>query len=230
MAISIQIELNPKLYLRDPQQTKLGKRIIQYSIVLIDRIGFEKFTFKKLAGEIESTEASIYRYFENKHKLLIYLVSWYWEWVKFQIDFQTMNIDNPRRKLERILGILVESSKENPIIEHIDEQILHRIIIAESSKAYHTKEVDEENEEGFFNNYKSLTQKIASVIKEINTDFPYPTVLANNLIEMANANIYNAEHLPSLTDIEIKDNRDLNEVHQMLEFFAFQLICPEIKG
>ena len=224
MAVTIQMELNDKLYLRDPQQTKLGKKIIQNSIILIDKIGFEKFTFKKLAEAIDSTEASIYRYFENKHKLLTYLVSWYWEWVKFQIDFHTMNLKEPRAKLERILSVIVESSKENPIIEHIDEQILHRIVIAESSKVYHTKEVDVENQDGFFLTYKTLCQKISKVVLEINPDFPYPRTLASTLLEMANDSVYFAEHLPKLTDVSIQDNRDLTEVQKLLEFFAFKMI------
>lgn len=227
MAISIQMELNERLYLRDPQQTKLGKKIIQSSILLIDEIGFEKFTFKKLAVLIQSTEASIYRYFENKHKLLVYLVSWYWEWVKFQIDFNTMNVADPKEQLSKILSVLVESSKENPIIEHIDEQVLHRIVIAEASKAYHTKEVDADNKEGFFLNYQSLTAKIGAVIKEINPAFPYPSALASNLVEMANNHIYFAEHLPKLTDVRIGENRDLSEIQQLLEFFAFSLICKK---
>ena len=82
------MKLNDKLYLRDPQATKLGRRIIQHSILLIDEIGIEDFTFKKLAQRISSTEASIYRYFENKHLLLVYLLCWYWEWMKFQIDYK----------------------------------------------------------------------------------------------------------------------------------------------
>jgi len=86
------MQLNDNLYLRDPQNINLGKRIIQYSIILIDEIGFEAFNFKKLAKRIKSTEASVYRYFENKHKLLVYLLCWYWEWMKFRIDFNTMNI------------------------------------------------------------------------------------------------------------------------------------------
>ena len=83
MAIRIQMQLNEKLYLRDPQDTKLGRKIIRHSILLIDEIGFEQFNFKKLAERIESTEASVYRYFENKHLLLVYLLCWYWEWTKF---------------------------------------------------------------------------------------------------------------------------------------------------
>jgi AcrR family transcriptional regulator len=145
MAITIQMKLNENLYLRDPQHTSLGKRIIQYSIVLIDEIGFESFTFKKLAERIGSTEASVYRYFENKHLLLVYLLCWYWEWMKFRIDYHTMNIEDPRRKLEIAISSIVDTSRRNTSIEFVDEDVLHRIVVAEATKAYHTKEVDQEN-------------------------------------------------------------------------------------
>ena len=49
MAVSINISLNDRLYLRDPQETSLGKKIIEHSILLIDEIGFESFNFKKLS-------------------------------------------------------------------------------------------------------------------------------------------------------------------------------------
>ena len=62
-------KLSEKLFLRDPQETELGRNIIRLSIKMMDEIGFEEFTFKKLAVKIKSTEASVYRYFDNKHKL-----------------------------------------------------------------------------------------------------------------------------------------------------------------
>lgn len=223
MAIEIKISLNEKLYLRDPQETNLGQKIIKESIILIDEIGFESFNFKKLAMAMDSTEASVYRYFENKHFLLLYLVSWYWEWVSYLIDINTMNIDDPNRSLKIIIQTLVYASKDNPSIEYVNENILHRLIIAEGTKAYHTKEVDKENREGFFFNYKKLTAKVAKVITEINPDFAYPNTLASNLFEMANNHIYFAQHLPGLTDVVVKkDNFD--EVEVMLEYFAFRLL------
>ena len=51
MSISIRVSPNAKLYIRDPQETKLGRNIIHHSILLIDKIGFERFNFKKLASE-----------------------------------------------------------------------------------------------------------------------------------------------------------------------------------
>lgn len=224
MAVSIQMKLNEALYLRDPQETKLGRSIIQYAIILIDEIGFESFTFKKLADRINSTEASIYRYFENKHLLLVYLVCWYWEWMKFRIQFNTMNIVDPVKKLKIVLSIIVDTAKRNTSIDFVDEDVLHRIVVAESTKAYHTKNVDQENQQGFFLSYKSVSIRIAEIISELNPEFPYPRALASNLLDMANNHIYYAQHLPSLTDVQLKDPSDLEEVVNLLEYFALKMV------
>lgn len=224
MAVAIQIRPNKRLYLRDPQDTKLGRNIIKYSILLIDEIGFEQFTFKKLAERIQSTEASIYRYFENKHNLLTYLVAWYWEWVGFQIDFNTMNIADAEEKLRIAIRSLVEASMENPAVDFVNESVLHRVVIDEGTKAYHTKQVDAENKDGFFLKYKSLVQKIADLVLAVNPDFPYAKALASNVFEMTNNQIYFAKHLPGLTDIKIKSD-DLAQVREMMEYFVFRLVC-----
>ena len=226
MAIGIKISLNDRLYLRDPQETSLGQKIIKNSILLLDEIGFEAFTFKKLAKRIQSTEASVYRYFENKHLLLIYLVSWYWEWVSYLIDIHTMNIDEPKRKLEIIIKNLVFASKDNPSIEYVNENVLHRLIVSEGTKAYHTKMVDQENKDGYFGNFKNLIAKVADVIRELKPDFPYPNALASSLFEMANNQIYFAQHLPRLTDVAVKDG-DFSEVEKLLEHFTFSLLHRE---
>ncbi len=223
MAVNISISLNPGLYLKDPQQSELGKRIIKHSILLIEEIGFEQFNFKKLAEEMKSTEASIYRYFENKHLLLTYLVSWYWEWLNYMIQIKTFNIDDPKRKLEVIIHTFVLMSEENPAIEYVNESSLHNLVIAESTKVYHTKGVDEENNKGFFINYKEMVSSVADVILEIKPDFPYPHALASNLFEMTNTHFYFADHLPRLTDIDNKAGQK-EEVEKMLLFFIAKLL------
>ena len=83
----IKIQVNPKLYLKDPHTSELGEKILKKSIILIDELGFEHFTFKKLATEINSTEASIYRYFESKQKLTFYLINWYWSFIEYRKKF-----------------------------------------------------------------------------------------------------------------------------------------------
>lgn len=227
MAIEIKISLNEGIYLRDPQDSALGRNIIKFSILLIEDIGFESFNFKKLAQEMNSTEASIYRYFENKHLLLIYLVSWYWEWVAYLIKINTLNIDEPKRKLEIIINSFVSASVDNPSTDFVDESKLHSVIIAEGMKAYRTKEVDDENGKGFFKNYKQLINNVAGVILEINPTFEYPYALASNLFEMSNNHIYFAKHLPRLTDIKVGENK-FSDVEKMLNYFAAKLLGYEI--
>ena len=47
MLSNIIIAVNDKLYVKNPETSELGKKIIEHSIILIDEIGFENFTFKK---------------------------------------------------------------------------------------------------------------------------------------------------------------------------------------
>ncbi len=218
MIITIDSLMPAGLSLRDPLKTQLGRNIISSSIILIDELGFENVTFKKLAQRMDSNEPSLYRYFENKHMLLLYLVVWYWNWVIFLIDYNCKNIEDPKKKMNIIIDNIVDASIENPSVDFVNEKKLHKIIIAESSKAYHTKLVDTENKEGFYKSYKMLTQKIADVILEINPKFPYPHSFASNLFEMANNQIYFAEHLPKLTDIEVK-KENYSDVKKLLSFY-----------
>lgn len=223
MNIEIKISLNKGLYLKEPQDSVLGRKIIQNSILLIDEFGFESFTFKKLAEKINSTEASIYRYFENKHLLLLFIVNWYWEWVNFLIKINTLNVDDSKKKLKIIIHSFVFASKNNPSVDYVNESKLHNIVISEGGKTYHTKEVDNENSLGFFSSYKKLANSVSQVILEINPEFKYPFALATNLFEMSNNHIYFAKHLPRLTDISVKEN-DVKEVETMLNFFAEKIL------
>ena len=126
---NIKIQVNEKLYLKDPETSELGKKIIQQSILLIDDIGFENFTFKKLGNRIGSNESSLYRYFENKHKLMIYLSSWYWGWMEYRMVFSTTNIADPMEKLKRAITIVTEKVEDDNTTQHVNEGILNKIII-----------------------------------------------------------------------------------------------------
>jgi AcrR family transcriptional regulator len=141
---NFKITINDKLYVKDPETSDLGKKILQNSIILIDEIGFEAFTFKKLGEKIHSNESSIYRYFENKHKLLIYLSTWYWSWVEYNLVFATNNIANPLEKLTLGIRLITQNIEDDHNTPHIDESILNKIIISEFTKTLLTKEVDEQ--------------------------------------------------------------------------------------
>lgn len=223
MSVKINISLNEGLYLKEPQDSKLGRNIIEHSILMIEEFGFEAFTFKKLAINIKSTEASIYRYFVNKHRLLLYLVNWYWEWVNYLISINTLNVDDPLIKMEKMVLSLISAPIENPSVDYVHEAKLHKIVIAEGMKAYHTKEVDSENTKGFFSGYKNLTTSMSNIFLEVNPDFKYPNALASSLFEMSNDHIFFATHLPALTNIKIEKN-NLEELGTMLNHFVSKLL------
>lgn len=199
---NIQIKVNEKTFVKDPETSELGKRIIENSIILINDIGFEAFTFKKLGNHISSNESSIYRYFENKHKLLIYITSWYWAWLEYQIVIQTFSIANPSEKLDKIIAIITAKTEIDSNFSHINEKLLNKIIINEYSKSFLTKEVDSENKEGYFSIYKRLISRIENAIIEVNKEYLYPASLASALVEGSLHQHFLSEHFPTLTNCE----------------------------
>ncbi len=221
--LEIKFNLNNRLFLKDPQDSELGKKIIEHSIILFDELGFESFTFKKLAKAINSTEKSIYRYFENKHFMLLFLSSWYWEWVKYLIEINSRNIEDPERKLKIAIQNLVNATDENPGNKYINEHILHKVVIKEGGKAYHIHDVDDENKAGLFYSYKSLVKSVSEIILEIDPKFPYSLSLSSNLFEMANNQIYFAEHLPKLSSISCGKNIN-DDLIKMLSYFVFKIL------
>lgn len=203
---NLKIQVNPKIYLKDPETSKLGRKIIQESITLIDELGFDNFTFKKLGERIGSNESSLYRYFENKHKLLVYLSSWYWSWMEYRIVFATANITDPYDKLRQAVTLVTEKIVDDASTDYIDESVLNRIIIAEFTKTFLTKEVDDENREGFFLIYKQVINRIVTMIIDLNPDFPYPKSFASSIVEGSLHQHFIKDHFKTITDCNDKVN------------------------
>ena len=197
---SIKIQVNEKTFIKNPETSELGKRIVEHSITLINEIGFDAFTFRKLGVIISSNESSIYRYFENKHKLLLYLTSWYWAWIEYQLVLQTYSIPNASEKLEKIISIITAKTQSDSNFSHINEKLLSKIVINEYSKSFLTKEVDVENKEGYFSIYKRLISRIKNIIIQVNKNYPFPASLASTLVEGSLHQNFLADHFPTITD------------------------------
>ena len=197
---NFNIVINNKLYVKNPETSDLGKKIIEQSILLIDEIGFDAFTFKKLGEKIKSNESSIYRYFENKHKLLLYLSSWYWSWMEYKLVFATVNMSNPIEKLNKAILIVTQPIEDDLATPHINEAVLSRIIIAEYSKTFLTKEVDEENKEGFFIVYKRVVNQLIQLIEEVNPKYPFAKSLASSVVQGALHQHFLRDHFKTITN------------------------------
>lgn len=196
----VSINVGANIYIKDPQSSSLGRRIVEQGIIMIHELGFEKFTFKKLGERIGSNESSIYRYFESKHKLLLYLTTWYWGWLEYQLVFSTNHMDNPVLRLKTAIGIVTRATEGDSTFSHVNEVMLNRIIIDESRKSYLTKEEDQKNKEGYFRVYNRLVNRIAEMIWAVDPQYAYPQSLASTVIEGALHQHFLSYHFSGITN------------------------------
>lgn len=216
MSFNVQIQPNEKLYVRDPTQSEVGRNIIRHGMTMIEKLGFEEFTLKKLAIKLKTNESSIYRYFANKHRLLLYLVDWYWRWMEYLILVHTNNIQDPYRKIDIILDILLLKIDDNwaggP---EFDKNILNQLVIKEGSKAYLTSHVTEDNKQQLFKSYKDLCARIATIFLEVNPNYKYSRSLTSTVLEMVHHQYFFMHNLPRLTDFG--DTKDESEIINYLK-------------
>lgn len=203
----IKIRINDNIYVKDPDTSELGRSIIGGSIKMIDEVGFENYNFRKLASTIGATETAVYRYFENKHKLLLYLVSWYWGWVEYNLAFRLVNIKSPDERLKMAIGILTEKVDEKIDHPYINIKKLQEIIISESSKTFLTRDVDTENKNGVYDSMMQVFDRVSSIILEINPSYKYPHMLISTVVFGAFNQRFFSRHLPGLTDLREDEER-----------------------
>jgi len=214
--LPIHINVSSDFYLKNPDESKLGRAIVTNSIELIHQLGFESFTIKKLSTRIGSPESSIYRYFESKQMILLYLIYWYWSWIEYRLVFGTNNLATPILKLKASIKILTQSVEEDSSFSHINEILLDRIIMTEAVKAYFTKQINKETEQGHFTVYKRVVERVSQMVLSINKDYKYPHMLVSTLIEGSHQQHFFAENIPSLTDV--------NKDHDYITKFYTQLV------
>lgn len=220
-SLQIHINVSEELYIKNPESSDLGKRIVSKSIELIDELGFEAFTFKKLGIAIGSPESSVYRYFDSKHSLLVYLYAWYWSWMEYRLVFGTINNTSSVDKLKNAISLLCSPIETDNTFQHIDEVILNRIIVAESIKVSHNKTVDEHNEKGHFRPFKQIIERVSAMITEINPAYQYPNMLVFAMVDGAIEQSHFASHFPKATDA--------NDSKSIIADFYTDLIFKAIK-
>lgn len=215
MEVYIQLPVNRKLFIRDPESTDLGRRMLAESIRFIHQYGFEEFTFKKLASSIGTTEATIYRYFENKHRLLIYIVDWYWSWLHYLCIEKTRKTSDPAQRIRKIIRILTNGEAEGVSFRHIDKNLLKGIVISEGSKAWLTRHVVQDNRDKLFKPYKDLCGFVAGIFLEYRPRYRYSRSLATTVVKMSHTLNFYTMNLPSLTDYGT--SKDTRRIRPFLE-------------
>ncbi len=211
----IKVEVSPKLYAKEPFSSDLGILLVKEGAKLLREMGLELFTFKKLAQKIGSTEAAIYRYFENKHMFLLYLCAWYWTWMEHNLVFSTTNIPDPAERLEIGVRLMVDGPcfLEN---EFLDPKLLRELMINESIKGYMTKTVDSEHESGLFDQVLKFGDRLSLIVKELNPEYEFPKTLISTVMEASILQSFNSVHLPEMTEATSKGSERYRFFHQLV--------------
>ena len=217
---NIQVKVNNRIYIKDPESSEIGRKIVRASVTMLHQMGLEAFTFKKLAHQLGTTESTIYRYFENKHKLLIYLLSWYWGWLEYEMVLTSANIADPIEKLQNTIETISDPLKYDIEHDYLDLRALYELVIEESQKAFLTKEVDLENKDGLFANFKRINERLIRNINEINSEFKFANTLTSMIVNSSIQQRFIALHFPNLTDIDKKGTN--------LGRFLFEIVLKTI--
>lgn len=227
MDFQVKFQVNDKIFLRNPENSQIGRDIVKKGIDLICEIGLEQFTFKKLAVIVDTTEATVYRYFRSKHRLLLYILNWYWSYMEFLVVFRLQNVTDSTQKIKIILDLLTHELPESATDWDYNKKNLNQIVIAESSKVYLVKDVEEINKNEVFKPYKQLCAKIAEVISEYNPSYQYPKSLSSTLIETAHHQQFFSNFLPRLTDATPENKTEFTA--NFLEDFLFKILGESVK-
>jgi len=190
---------------KNPDSSELGKRIISEGLVFMQEIGFEAFTFKKLAERLQTTEASVYRYFENKHHLLLYCMSIYWLWLEYHLTFGTHNLPSDDSKLNKALEMIARPDKLNWPLKDLSFPHLLNLVVTEWGKICFTSQIDKADEAGLFSDYKRFCNRLSNLIGQSHPNYPYPNTLVSTAVNMLFVQRFYAHHLPSLTDLDQDD-------------------------
>ena len=211
----VRVDVNHNLYFKDPFSSELGVSIVQEGMKMIRELGIENFTFKKLAIEIGGSEPSIYRYFENKHMLLLYLNAWYWGWMEHNLVYATANLKDPEERLGVAVRLMVDGPiyRQNDFLNPLE---LHELVVNESLKGYLTKSVDSEHESGIFAQVYKFGERISSIIHEINPTYKFPKTLVSTVMESSLLQKFNSAHLPGMTETTLNTSEQFNFFHQLV--------------
>lgn len=203
------IEPASGLTLRDTA-SPMGTRILAEGLVLMNKIGLEAFTFKKLAERMGSTEVTVYHYFANKQRLLQYYFQVYWLWLATHCQQEGRGLKDPLERLQGDIRAIAGLWPVDARAAQFDPSDLRELVINEGSKSFMHKNVDSDNKLQLFKPYKDLCGHIAIELKACSPRMKNARSFATTLVEMAHSLEFAMHHLPALTELsEKKDRRQL---------------------
>ncbi len=208
------------LYLKNPKGSEIGESIVEMGAHFLGNFGLEELTFKKLAIEVGCTEATIYRYFNNKQQLLLYILNIYWSWQEYVIVFNCQNIENAEIKLKRVISALAKPEFEFLANRTFANNVL-LTAINEGVKAHYTIHIQNEMDHGKTIGYQRLISRIAEYIEEYNKLYPYSNSMAICLADSALQQLFIQSHHKNKTKTAIGVEN--------IEKFLFSILPNKLK-
>lgn len=208
MNLHFQVHIPSRMAQHDPSHSRTGLKILNTAIQMIADEGYEVFHLSKLAEKADTVESTVYRYFENKHKLLLYISGWYWAYLDFSIDYETRETGDSQQILQKAIELMAGKNlpKNTDLIG--DPLLIHRIIIMEFSKIYTTQMAHEDNKEGYFVYFKTFVNKIGNILADSMPNYKFTRSFAFLLVSGIYQQAHVAEKLPALSDYEQKEPMD----------------------
>ena len=121
------------LFVKDPLSSVLGQKLLKESARMLGEDGFDAFTLKKLAQNLQTTESSVYRYFDNKHRLLVYQINLYWGWLNQQVDLKCCQAGlSGKEALEKAFEIMCFPEAHSWPSEGVSYDCMHKILTHQS--------------------------------------------------------------------------------------------------
>lgn len=200
------IEPAPGLALRDTS-SPMGARILAEGLGLMNEIGLEAFTFKKLAERMGSTEVTVYHYFANKQRLLQYYFQAYWLWLATHCQQEGRGLKDPIERLHGDIRAISGLWPADARAGQFDPAALRELVINEGTKSFMHKNVDSDNKLKLFKPYKDLCGHIAMELKACAPRMKHARSFATTLVEMAHSMEFAMHHLPALTELSDKKDR-----------------------
>jgi AcrR family transcriptional regulator len=225
MNVSMEKTNSTCLYNKDPQSSTLGQNLLKESAKILAEEGFDTFTLKKLAQNLQTTESSVYRYFDNKHRLLVYHVNFYWNWLTEQVDIQCCQRTlHGKDAVCKVFEIMCFPERFAWPSAQIDFECMHKILTHQSVKAYFSQHVDLENREGAHIALKILVSQMGLWLSQDLREFEFPKTLITTLLNAVMMQPFYAEHLPSLTELPSPNPTDTQTAQQ-----TYRYVCQIIE-
>lgn len=187
------------LYVKNPQNSELGRDLISSAAEMIGSSGIEAFTLLKLARKVGCTEATVYRYFGSKQQLLYYLMNLYWGYVAFSVDYHSQKHKSARKQLREAIEVI-----SNPHIEEFTDSALaaslKSVAIQEGIRIHLTPALSEDLKKGHLAHYVQLISLFETLIREAHPDYEYSRSLAGTLIDASLQQLFHHMHKTPFSD------------------------------